>query len=217
MKQTGEFFCMVSSDSSETVEVTGEPTHWKTFTWIDEFGNSIAPFFTSRDASHSFLKELSGWEIKRYPASFVVTVILADLKQETSFYTIDPVTTREFKALSAVEFLTKLIYRRQPTGSETHTTHPQHAEIIPWEALFGAGSEPQSEGEYRHLLSIADVIFGIDIIDRKQTILFGRQTLVELVRTGHCPVLGIVNIGLGHEVTQIEETDGSDQRYQRLS
>ena len=205
MKQTGEFFCMVSSDSSETVNVTGKQTHWRTFTWIDEFGNSIAPFFTSQDAGRSFLEELSGWELKRYPASFVVTVILADLKQETSFYTIDPVTVREFKALSAVEFLTELIYRKQPTGSKAHTTHAEHAEIVPLQALFGAGSEPECEEEYRQLLSMADVIFGIDVNDCKQTILFGRQTLEDLVRTGQCPMLGIVNIGLEHDVTQIEK------------
>ncbi len=205
MKQTGEFFCMVNSDISETVNVTGAQTHWTTFTWIDEFGNSIAPFFTSEDAGRSFLKELSGWELKRYPGSFVVTVILADLKQETSFYTIDPVTIREFKALSAVEFLTELIYRKQPTRSKAHTTVPEHAEIVPLEVLLGAGSEPESEGGYRHLLSIADVIFGIDVIDCKQTIVFGRQTLEELVRTGQSRMLGIVNVGLGQEVTQMEK------------
>ena len=42
----------------------------------------------------------------------------------------------------------------------------------------------------------ADVIFGIDVIRGKQSLMFGRLSLEELVCTGQCDVLGVVNVGL---------------------
>ena len=200
-----DFFCMVKSDISDEVVVEGEPSAWTTFRWTDEFGNSIAPFFTSHEAGQPFLKEIIGWQLKRYPASFVVTVILADIKQDTSFYTIDPMSTRRFKALSPVQFLTDLIYRRHPVEGDTQALFHEHEDIIPFEALFGEGRDPQAEVEYRRLLAVADVVFGIDVVRGKQSILFGSVSLENLVRTGQSKILGIVNVGLGQEAMGIEK------------
>ena len=93
MVGTSELCCVVKSNISDDVVLKGEPNEWATLRWIDEFGNSIAPFFTSLKSGQPFLKEMNGWQLKRYPVSFVVECILADIRQETSFYTIDPVST----------------------------------------------------------------------------------------------------------------------------
>ncbi len=205
MGGTSELFCVVKSDLGDDVGLKGEPDAWATYTWTDEFGNSIAPFFTSIEAGQPFLKELDGWQLRRYPVCFVVSVILADIKQDTSFYTIDPVTIRKFKALSPVEFLTELIYRRHPVGIETPALVSEHEDIIPIEALFGKGSDPNAEVEYRRLLAVADVIFGIDIVRGKQSIVFGRISLEKLARTGQSNVLSVVNVGLGQEKLGMEK------------
>lgn len=205
MGGTSELFCVVKSDLGDDVGVKGEPDAWATYTWTDEFGNSIAPFFTSIESGQPFLKELNGWQLRRYPVSFVVAVILADIKQDTSFYTIDPVTTRKFKALSPVQFLTELIYRRHPVGIETQALVLEHEDIIPIEALFGEGRDPNAEVEYRRLLAVADVIFCIDVMRGKQSIVFGRISLDKLVRTGQSNVLSVVNVGLGQETLGIEK------------
>jgi hypothetical protein len=200
-----EFYCMVKSAISDDVVVQGEPSAWTTYRWTDEFGNSIAPFFTSLESGQPFLKEIKGWQLRRYPVSFVVCVILADIKQDTSFYTINPVSTRKFKALSPVQFLTELIYHTQPVETETKPVVPKHKDMIPIEVLFGEGVDPDAELECRRLLSAADVIFGIDVMTGKQSIVFGRLSLEKLVRTGQSNVLGVVNIGLGQETMGIEK------------
>ncbi len=202
MDETCQLFCMVNSEDNVGIDV--EPMQWTTFTWIDEFGNSIAPFFTSIKAGQPFLDASRGWQLKQFPASIVVAVILADLKQETSFYTIDAVTMQDFKALTAVEFLTELIYRRHPAGNETPVPIQEHEGIVPLEALFGGTSDPAFEREYRHLMSVADVIFGIDVVGGIQSIVFGKSCLEELVRTGHSRVLGIVNVGLSQQAQGID-------------
>ena len=205
MVGTSEFFCMVKSDLRDDVEIEGEPSAWTTFRWTDEFGNSIAPFFTSLEAGRPFLKEMTGWQLKRYPISFVVSVILADIKQDTSFYTIDPVSTRRFKALTPVQFLTDLIYRRHPVEHETQAPIHQHEDIIPIEALFGEGRDLHAEVEYRQLLAAADVVFGIDARRGTQSIVFGSLSLEELARTGQSNILGVVNVGLGQEAMGLEK------------
>ena len=205
MSGTSEFFCMVKNDIDDDDGRMGEPSAWTTFRWEDEFGNSIAPFFTSLESGRPFLEEVNGWQLKRYPVSFVVAVILADIKQDTSFYTIDPMTTQNFNAPSPVQFLTELIYRRHPAEGETHAPALEHEAIIPIEALFGEGRDPDAEVEYRRLLAVADVIFCIDVVSAKQSIVFGSLCLEELVRTGQSSILGVVNVGLGQETMGMEK------------
>lgn len=202
---TRELFCVVKSNISVDGVLKGEPNEWATLRWTDEFGNSIAPFFTSLESSQPFLKEMNGWQLKRYPVSFVVEVILADIKQETSFYTIDPASTEKFKALNPVQFLTELIYRKHPMGIETQDLVAEHADIVPIEALFGEGRDPNAEVEYRRLLAVADLIFGVDVKSGKQSIVFGRLPLEELVRTGQSNILGVVNVGLDQETMELEK------------
>jgi len=205
MGGTSELCCVVKSNISDDVALKSEPNEWATLRWTDEFGNSIAPFFTSLESGQPFLKELNGWQLKRYPVSFVVEVILADIKQETSFYTIDPVSTEKFKALSPVQFLTELICRKNPVGIETQDLVLKHQDIVPIEALLGGGRDPNAEVEYRRLLAVADLIFGVDVMSGKQSIVFGRLSLKELVRTGQSNILGVVNVGLDSETMEIEK------------
>jgi hypothetical protein len=203
MNGTREFFCVVKSTVGDDVVPEEEQKAWATYRWGDEFGNSIAPFFTSRESAQPFFKEMQGWELKSYPISFVVEVIITDLKQETSFYTIDPMSTEIFQALSPVEFLTELIYRRHPVGLEIREFVVDHPDVVPIEAFFD--EEPDAKVEYRQLLADADLIFSVDELHGKQSIVFGRPTLEELVRTGQSNILGVVNVGLNPETMEIEK------------
>ena len=205
MVGTSQLCCVTKRNISDAVVLKGEPNEWATLRWTDEFGNSIAPFFTSLESGQPFIKEMNGWQLKSYPVSFVVECILADIKQETSFYTIDPVSTEKFKALSPVQFLTELICRKHPVGIETQGLVLEHLDIVPIEALFGEGRDPYAEVDYRRLLADADLIFGVDVMSGKQFILFGRLSLEKLVRTGQSNTLGVVNVGLDQETMEIEK------------
>ena len=114
MSDKCELFCVVKNNTCNDVASKAERKEWTTLRWTDEFGNSVAPFFTSLIEGQQFLEEDSEWQLKRYPISFVIETILFDLLHKTSFYTIDPVSTVEFIALSPAQFLTELIYRRLP-------------------------------------------------------------------------------------------------------
>jgi hypothetical protein len=205
MGGTRELCCVVKSNISDDVAIEGGPKEWETLTWTDEFGNSIAPFFSSLECGQPFLEEMNGWQLKRYPISFVVEVILADIKRETSFYTIDPVSTENFKALTPVQFLTELICRKHLAGLETQEIVLEHHDIVPIKDLFGEGRDPHAEAECRRLLAVADLIFGVDAMSGKQSIVFGRLSLTKLLRTGQSNILGVVNIGLDHETLELEQ------------
>jgi hypothetical protein len=205
MAGTSELCCVVKSDISDDVVLKGDPNDWTTLTWTDEFGNSIAPFFTSLESGKPFLKEMDGWQLKCYPVSFVVKCILADIRQETSFYTIDPVSTEDFKALSPVQFLTELIRRKHPVAVETGDPVLEHRDIVPIAAFLGEGRDPNADIEYRQLLAVADLIFGVDVMSGKQSLVFGRWSLEELVRTGESNILRVVNVGLDQETMEIEK------------
>ena len=114
-------------------------------------------------------------------------------------------STEKFKALSPVQFLTELICRKHPVGIETQGLVLEHPDIVPIEALFGEGRDPNAEVDYRRLLADADLIFGVDVMSGKQSILFGRLSLEELVRTGQSNILGVVNVGLDQETMEIEK------------
>ena len=205
MGSKSEFFCVVKSKSSDDSVPNAESKGWSTLRWSDEFGNSIAPFFTNVEAGERFLKKTNGWELKCYPVSFVVEAILADIKHMTSFYTIDPVSTEKFQSLSIVQFLTELIYRQHAVDNETQDFVQEHRDIVPIDVLFGDGNDPNAEVEYRRLLAIADLIFGIDVMSGKQSLVFGRFSLEELLRTGQSNILSVVNVGLGQETLEIEK------------
>ena len=220
MVGTNELCCVVKSDFSDNLVLKGESKDWATLTWTDEFGNSIAPFFTSIESGQPFLKEMIGWQLKSYPVSFVVGCILVDIKHETSFYTIDPVSTENFKALSPVQFLTELICRKHPLGIEKQGAFLKHPDIVPIEALFGEERDLDAEVDYRRLLTDADLIFGVDVVSGKQSIMFGRLSLEELVRTGQSNILGVVNVGLNQETldltklaTLVQEIKGYHDYY----
>jgi hypothetical protein len=55
----------------------------------------------------------------------------------------------------------------------------------------------------RELLDLADLVFAVDVTNRKQSLMFGRVALDGLVQTGQSNILGIFNVGLDQESTQI--------------
>ncbi len=205
MGLTSELYCVVKSTLGDDVVLHGEPSQWATLSWSDEFGNSIAPFFTTRGFGLSFLKPMKHWQLKCYPVSFVVQVIIADIEQETSFYTIDPVSTETFEALNPVQFLTRLICRKQTASHEPPDGKLEGQEIVPSEALFAESRDRKAEVEYRRLLADADLIFGIDGTARRQSIMFGRSSLEELLRTGQSNLLGVVNVGINRNTMELEK------------
>ena len=81
----------------------------------------------------------------------------------------------------------------------------EHHDLVPIAALFGEGRDPNAEVEYRRLLAVADLIFGVDVMSGKQFILFGRMSLEELVLTVQSNTLGVVNVGLDQERMEIEK------------
>jgi hypothetical protein len=190
---TCELFCVVQR---ETVDEVTTENEWATFRWFDEFGNSIAPFFTSLESGHLFLQDLQGWQLRRYPVHLVVEVILFDIKLETSFYAIDPLNTSDFKTLSAAQFLTELIYGRVPLGLKTQELIHEHPDIVPIEDFYLASSDSNKRDGYTQLLADAELIFAIDEATGKQSIVFGKESLEEILRCGQCNILGIVNVGL---------------------
>jgi len=204
MSDAIEFFCMVKKTSSDEESSSDSLGKWATYRWLDEFGNSIAPFFTSLEAGSPFLQEANGWLLKRLPVSLVVEAILVDIKNETSFYSIDPVSSIAFKTLSPAQFLTELIYRKHPSGLKAQELVHEHPDIIPIEDFFRDTNLMES-GEYMQLLADADLIFGIDELSGKQSVVFGRTSLEELVRYGQCNILGVVNVAVDEETSDLEK------------
>jgi hypothetical protein len=205
MAVISELCCVVKSNFSDDVVLNDESSEWETLRWTDEFGNSVAPFFTSLAAGRLFLKGNVDWQLKCLPLSFVVECLLADLEQATTFYTMDPVSTARFKALSPVQFLTLLICRKHSACIGIRDLVSEHPDIIPIEDLIGEGRDRKADDDYRQLLAAADLIFGVDVLHGQQLILFGRSALEELVATGHGNILGIFNVGLDLETTEIEK------------
>jgi len=200
-----DLYCVLKNRVGEDVTPSVEPNLWDTLRWTDEFGNSIAPFFLDVEAGRSFLREMSGWELKCYPVSLVVEVILADIKKETSFYTIDPESILRFEALSPAEFLTALICRTRAVSLESQDLAVAYQDVIPIAALVGEGRDRDTEVEYRRLLAAADLIFGIDAITGKQLIVYGRLSLEELLRTGQSKILGVVNVNVDQNGMELEK------------
>jgi hypothetical protein len=205
MSNLSDLFCVMKGKSTDAVVLEGGPNEWETLRWSDEFGNSIAPFFTSHEAGQRFLEERNNWQLKRYPASFVAAAILANIHQGTSFYTIDPVSTENFKAMSHFQFLAELIDRAHPFRVETQDAILEHGDIVPIEALLGAERNHVEDVENRRLLAIADLIFGVDLKSGKQSLIFGRSALEELVRFGKSDILRVVNVGIDQETEELEK------------
>jgi hypothetical protein len=195
--------CLVKSDIRVGETLESESSAWQTMRWTDEFGNSIAPFFSSFATGQSFLKDNSDWQLKCYPVSFVVECILADINQATTFYTMDPTTTANFKALSPVQFLTELICHRHTAGTGMQDLVSEHPDIVPIEHLIGDARDRNADDDFRRIIAAADLIFGIDIVHGQQHIVYGRLALEELDRNGQCKILGIFNVGIDQETTDV--------------
>ena len=76
---------------------------------------------------------------------------------------------------------------------------------IPFNALFAAdGINPNPEWDPRPVVYSADLIFGVDVMSRKQFLVYGQPTLRRIIKTGkseHCRVL---RIELDRETDELE-------------
>ncbi len=107
--------------------------------------------------------------------------------------------------LDQFEFLTELIYRTHPLGSEAQDPIPEREEIIPIEAFLDREHNQERNVECRRLLEVADLIFGVDLKGGKQSLVFGRRSLEELVLAGTSNILRVVNVGIDQESVEVEK------------
>ena len=79
--------------------------------------------------------------------------------------------------------------------------------VIPFDALFGEGVEPSPELPIhpREMLRQADVILGVDVMTRREFLLYGRETLEEIAETGQPETIGIVRVELDQETGELEK------------
>jgi hypothetical protein len=79
--------------------------------------------------------------------------------------------------------------------------------VIPFDALFGEGVEtsPELPIHPHEMLRQADVILGVDVMSRREFLLYGRETLEQIAETGQPETIGIVRVELDQESEELEK------------
>jgi hypothetical protein len=85
------------------------------FTWRDEFGNTLTGIFTTPLAAWTFIQNTAP-PGRLFAHEFRASIFLANIKQQIAFYAIDPVSVHEFKTLTTEEMLADLICRAYEAG-----------------------------------------------------------------------------------------------------
>ena len=77
--------------------------------------------------------------------------------------------------------------------------------MIPFDALFGEGVEASSDLPIhpREMLRQADVILGVDVMSRREFLLYGRETLEQIAESGQPETIGIVRVELDQETEEL--------------
>ena len=78
-------------------------------------------------------------------------------------------------------------------------------QIIPLEALFDEGTGPNLSADPRNALRDADVIIGVDVMSRREFVVYGRKSIEKLFRSGKPERLGVMYIGLDQETEELEK------------
>jgi len=84
--------------------------------------------------------------------------------------------------------------------------HPQNPSgVIPFDALFGEGVEVSADLPIhpREMLRQADVILGVDVMSRRELLLYGRETLEQIAQIGLPETIGIVRVELDQETKEL--------------
>src|SRR5579871_1017249 len=78
--------------------------------------------------------------------------------------------------------------------------------VIPIEALFDeTGTGPNKSADHRQALVAATVILGVDGKTRNEFLLFGRETLEGIARTGKAEFLPVIRIELDQRSGELEK------------
>jgi hypothetical protein len=78
-------------------------------------------------------------------------------------------------------------------------------QAIPVEALFAADDiNPNPESDPRPALAAADVVLGMDVDSGRQFLLYGRDTLERIVRSGRPGPQRVLLIALDQETDELE-------------
>jgi hypothetical protein len=79
--------------------------------------------------------------------------------------------------------------------------------VIPLEAFLDDNMGPNLSGgcDPRPVLHGADIIFGVDIMSGHEFIVFGRDVLEEIARSGQSRRLRVLYIGIDQETEELEK------------
>lgn len=77
---------------------------------------------------------------------------------------------------------------------------------IPLEAFFSSDEkqlQPNVSGNFdaRAILKDAEVIFGVDVMSEKETLVFGRKTLEGIIRKGKAKPIKVLRVSIDMEAT----------------
>jgi len=79
-------------------------------------------------------------------------------------------------------------------------------QAIPLESLFAAdGISPNPEVDPRAALAEAEVVLGIDVMTRHSVVVFGRNALKAIVRTGKARVVPVLGVEIDLETDDLEK------------
>jgi hypothetical protein len=78
-------------------------------------------------------------------------------------------------------------------------------ETISIHALFASdGINPNLESDPRGMLDGADLIFGVDTMSHREFLVYGRDSLQEVVKSGRARQMSVVRIELDQDTTELE-------------
>jgi hypothetical protein len=79
--------------------------------------------------------------------------------------------------------------------------------VIPINALFGESLEPNTSLPFHpgQFLAEADVIFGVNVMEDRNFLVYGRKAIEEIALTGKKKDLRVVRIALDQETDELEK------------
>jgi hypothetical protein len=93
-----------------------------------------------------------------------------------------------------------------PSGQEVgQVSHEAETERIPIDALFDEGTGPNLSADPRGELRDAEVIRGVDWTTQNEFLVFGRDTMERIVRSGAPEPCRVLQIGLDQDTDELEK------------
>jgi hypothetical protein len=77
--------------------------------------------------------------------------------------------------------------------------------VIPIEALFDESLGPNLSSDPRLALHKANVIIGVDVMNQREFLVYGRNTLKRIVASGVAELVPVLRIGLDQDSDELEK------------